>query len=755
MSGLEALGVACNIMQTISFCKAIYQGRSPGEDLQKCVASVRTFSARLKTHYEKAKSQTDGEKELASVARGCTEAAEKLEKEANTQSDALKLQQKEGFENQDATLKHFISQYASGHKELGELVFKELTLVKTCIRDENLQLGNSVRNQIVSLKIPGMNERGDGLDDDMHIQAVLDKHPKPRLQDLTWSDMGKYVAAELQNYVNTGQISEISAQNLAVSLLEKAEGVFLWLHLVVRSLCEGLRHNDPEETLRQRLNEIPGDLNELYSDMWNRVNGDTKVYAKVAAQYFNLVIMSKNLKIWAFLWGFPAPNRRELTLFRLMVATTKAVQSVYIEEGKTIDKVTLKEYCDRTRQAVQVRCAGLLETIILPSRIAVVRFIHRSAYDFMAEIECKYYGAEVWLSRVLDPLTRMGNLRAAFEFLRALWYLYDIHMFRENDSHASGPHFLAIMGLYGFSDFLISSIAEISSPPSLATIVLRDLIAMSSSWDPPIIKTLLSLDANVRSVAGHYEPELSEQPLRSLTCFGNFMRRNFVNISQMSENYDVFTVLWSFLENNPDMNERIPLTLGVCERMIRVVDFGRDEDLLWRGKFGNIFLNLEIAFLVKAFCEYASKNKGPEAFLSHSVSEILLANHGGAVIDANKRYQDASNDCPVRISCIIFCSKQFGREDYRPTSQEVTRQLLNYLLEFLCGNTSWELVSKVWGETGRVFNDRLSGQYECVTNKTFKDVWVEEGCGYRCVDDAELEEIRKLNHPYRIGEVGG
>lgn len=88
MSGLEALGIACNIMQvisfaheTIEFCKAMYEGQSLDLYSEQSVASLSAISAQLQTRYQGVRSQTAQDRELEDVARKCNVAARALEEE--------------------------------------------------------------------------------------------------------------------------------------------------------------------------------------------------------------------------------------------------------------------------------------------------------------------------------------------------------------------------------------------------------------------------------------------------------------------------------------------------------------------------------------------------------------------------------------------------------------------------------------------------------------------------------------------------
>lgn len=102
-------------------------------------------------------------------------------------------------------------------------------------------------------------------------------------------------------------------------LVGKAEGVFLWLRLASDSLVRGLKNNDSEEMLYQRLEEMPNDLHEFYNDMWTRLNEDTKLYRETAARYFNSAIASRRegselrlLLLMAITIHMQIPNQQQL-----------------------------------------------------------------------------------------------------------------------------------------------------------------------------------------------------------------------------------------------------------------------------------------------------------------------------------------------------------------------------------------------------------------------------------------------------------
>lgn len=59
--------------------------------------------------------------------------------------------------------------------------------------------------------------------------------------------------------------------SLKREIVENSAGVFLWVYLVVRSLLEGLDNGDSIDELRERILELPTDLEDLYLYMWVRI----------------------------------------------------------------------------------------------------------------------------------------------------------------------------------------------------------------------------------------------------------------------------------------------------------------------------------------------------------------------------------------------------------------------------------------------------------------------------------------------------
>lgn len=98
--------------------------------------------------------------------------------------------------------------------------------------------------------------------------------PKLRLHHLSRNDVVKYVNDKLHDHPRMQQLAYQSPKDtkaLVSDLVQAAQGVFLWVRLVVRSLLEGLQNHDEIAILTERLHELPTDLEELFRYMLQRV----------------------------------------------------------------------------------------------------------------------------------------------------------------------------------------------------------------------------------------------------------------------------------------------------------------------------------------------------------------------------------------------------------------------------------------------------------------------------------------------------
>jgi hypothetical protein len=96
--------------------------------------------------------------------------------------------------------------------------------------------------------------------------------PCLKLQDLSRPDIELYVQQVLAGnsaFQRLAGRDPVSTMEFIQEIVEKADGVFLWVVLVARSLLHGIRNRDSMPDLQSRLRRIPRELEPLYNHLLN------------------------------------------------------------------------------------------------------------------------------------------------------------------------------------------------------------------------------------------------------------------------------------------------------------------------------------------------------------------------------------------------------------------------------------------------------------------------------------------------------
>lgn len=240
------------------------------------------------------------------------------------------------------------------------------------------------------------------------LQKHLSNYAQLRLQDLTKEDLTLYAEGHLDPQVL--RLSRgLNYYDIVEQLVHKAQGVFLWLYLAIRSI--NIRHKlgDDLKTIMQRIDSLPAELHHLYRDMWQKsCAGDPRECSRLAALYFKLVMHYP--KSFRYEFGSSFRYHFRFGVLELMLASTSLADTL-LGNGKTLPKPppakNLLEQCKETERRVNVYCAGLLELVPDENidRVVVeswyggeydqlapftgerwsLQFIHRTATDFLLD----------------------------------------------------------------------------------------------------------------------------------------------------------------------------------------------------------------------------------------------------------------------------------------------------------------------------------------------------------------------------------
>lgn len=178
-----------------------------------------------------------------------------------------------------------------------------------------------------------------------HRQAI---HPKVRvvqeeiLADDTKSDIALYLDANMDQLP---LIEEEDEEKMVSKILEKSAGCFLWVSLILQELRRA--HTSTE--IRQVLEEVPSDMNALYSRILDSMS-KAPPYGKVLA---------RAILTWA-------------------VCSSRPLSTNELHQALQID---IKDKIDNIKASIESRC-GQLVYVDAQSR---VQMVHQTARDFLLQ----------------------------------------------------------------------------------------------------------------------------------------------------------------------------------------------------------------------------------------------------------------------------------------------------------------------------------------------------------------------------------
>jgi hypothetical protein len=223
--------------------------------------------------------------------------------------------------------------------------------------------------------------------------GALEGCPSLRLQDLTRPDMKRYVDQRLSFHPVMIQSPE-QASLLTTELMDKADGVFLWVVITVRLLIKGFEDGDNLDELQQTLRSLPADLKSLYRRMFEKLDPH---YRKQGSELFQL------MRKWE--QHIPSQGFSSVTAFHATRSPLMALDTQISETRNRNYEIT-----DIMDKRVRSRSCGLLEVRYTPFRSSdspsigfdapTITYMHRTVGEFLAL-------DEVW-EEVCNPTKNTG-----------------------------------------------------------------------------------------------------------------------------------------------------------------------------------------------------------------------------------------------------------------------------------------------------------------------------------------------------------
>lgn len=220
--------------------------------------------------------------------------------------------------------------------------------------------------------------------------GVLKQFPHLLLHDFNHDDIFQDCTRRLAGTKAAKYISQIA---------DRAEGVFLWAHLLSSDLAEAAKEGEDQESLDLRFKECPDEMTDLFKHMLQR---QTKFHLKYPKPYLRLVDFASSINM-------------STTVFELLMATLPAERSPRWTNltGRFDDAYLayLEEQLQGMGSRIETACAGLVQCLpwrrtepwgeyVSPQYPSMenaigskVAFVHRSVQDFLREDEAgaQYY----------------------------------------------------------------------------------------------------------------------------------------------------------------------------------------------------------------------------------------------------------------------------------------------------------------------------------------------------------------------------
>ena len=198
------------------------------------------------------------------------------------------------------------------------------------------------------------------------------------LQDLSRDDIRAYVSGHLSAHDNFAALRSQGnfCTQLIAAVVRKANGVFLWVFLVVRELLKSLDNNDSARDLKRRLDSMPPGLEDYFRHMFDTLE---EFYVEQTAQIFLVCLHAKTA----------------LPLTAFAVLERDEPEAAQFTTDLHYDPLDINTLQNKFKGRVNARCRDLIEVLTSTTELVVsgnvtlrlplmeVDFLHRTVRDFL------------------------------------------------------------------------------------------------------------------------------------------------------------------------------------------------------------------------------------------------------------------------------------------------------------------------------------------------------------------------------------
>ncbi|KAF4499447.1 small s [Fusarium agapanthi] len=214
------------------------------------------------------------------------------------------------------------------------------------------------------------------------FQEAFKTFPSFRLHELTRSDVSQIVRDRLKNndtYQKLAAPGELA--HFESNLVDRSDGVFLWLKLILQDIEDGLLSGDRLSQLQNKVKALPTELNDLFQHLLNSIHPCDRKEA-----YLILSVALECPPDWPIF---------RISFLENYIENRDFVLSQLIEQLED-DQIT--DRLERTRKKIYGKCKGLLEIQLVhldqerqidQTLKESVKFTHRSIVEFLKSDQTK------------------------------------------------------------------------------------------------------------------------------------------------------------------------------------------------------------------------------------------------------------------------------------------------------------------------------------------------------------------------------
>lgn len=240
---------------------------------------------------------------------------------------------------------------------------------------------------------------------------------KLKLEDLTRDDIKKYVQRKLAENDNFKELESTDrlCTSIAEDITRRAQGVFLWVYLVVESLIKGLRNGDNVLELRRRLDRIPDGLEDYFRHMIKTIE---EPYRQESIRYFKIAVAAlQPLPVLAYKFLEEESRNPSFALEAQMEPLDPDKLMIIYKSMKKRVNARCKDLLEITREHYDPLCPSpsTSEAMYLGYR---VDFLHRTVREFFRNTDNALETLGEW--RLPDFDTEISLCRGMLALIKGL-----------------------------------------------------------------------------------------------------------------------------------------------------------------------------------------------------------------------------------------------------------------------------------------------------------------------------------------------